>query len=79
MILWGSRDIEDILNLFDGRTELVLEIQQANADVQEFIAAQLQPLLSHPDFDYVVQSAANGNADREALLFSRIEAVGKTI
>lgn len=71
----SSQDVEDILNLFDGRIELVHEIEKSNTDVKKFIAAQLQLLLAHQDFDYVVQSTVKGNTDREELLLERLELV----
>jgi len=70
-----SRDMEDILNVFDGRAELVDEIRQSEAEIQNYISEKLGQLLEHPDFDYAVQSAAQGQGDREALIFERLEAV----
>ena len=72
-----SRDMEDILSVFDGRAELVAEIGQAEAGIQSYISEELGQLLEHPDFDYVVQSTAQGQGDREVLIFERLEAVIK--
>ncbi|GEC57898.1 putative nucleotidyltransferase [Bradyrhizobium japonicum] len=36
--LLASRDLEDILLVIDGRKEVVAEIQQADADIRQFIA-----------------------------------------
>jgi len=72
-----SRDIEDILSVFDGRAELVAEIGQAEAGIQSYISEELDQLLAHQDFDYVVQSTVQGQGDREALIFERLEAVKK--
>lgn len=68
-----SRDIEDILNLVDGREELINEVQSAEKSVQQYIASELTVLLSDGNFEYAVNSQARGNADREALLFERLE------
>ena len=69
--------MEDILSVFDGRAELVAEIGQAEAGIKSYISEELGQLLEHPDFDYVVQSTDQGQGDREALIFERLEAVIK--
>lgn len=70
-----SRDIEDILNLVDGREELLDEIKAAAADVQSYIATEISQLLNISDFEYAVQSQARGNAGREEVIFERLEAL----
>lgn len=72
-----SRDIEDILNVFDGRAELVEEINQAPLNLRIYISKELSQLLGHPDFEYAVQSTAHGQRDREELIFNQLEAVIK--
>lgn len=72
-----SRDIEDILNVFDGRAELVDEIMQSPVDIQNYISEEFNQLLEHPEFDYAVQSTAQGQGDREDLIFKRLESVSK--
>ncbi|MDQ7051000.1 MAG: hypothetical protein Q9M92_16285 [Enterobacterales bacterium] len=69
----SSHDIEDLLNLFDGRNELVDEIKAADNDVQGFISDELKKLLSSDGFEYAVQSASSNNTDRESLIFERLE------
>ncbi len=69
----ASRDIEDILNLFDGREALVSEVLNADQDVKDYIKKELQQLLKFDDFEYAVQSTSRDNKDREALIFERIE------
>lgn len=73
--LLQSRDIEDILNVFDGRAELVNEIKQASTDVQKYISEEIGQLFEQPDFEYAVQSTAQGQSDREKLIFDRLEAI----
>ena len=77
--LLHSRDIEDILNVFDGRTELVNEIRQANGDVKNYISAELGRLFLRPDFEYAVQSTSQGQVDREEIIFTRIESIADSI
>ena len=56
--LLGSRDIEDILNLMDGRAELSQELSQAADDVKVYLAAEFKVLLNSPDISYAVQKIA---------------------
>ncbi|MEA3545482.1 MAG: hypothetical protein U9R69_09735 [Thermodesulfobacteriota bacterium] len=69
-----SHDIEDILNLFDGREEIIQEITDADIDVRNYIARQISQLLENDDFGYAVQSTARGDKDRENLIYERLEA-----
>lgn len=68
------RDLEDLLNLFDGRESLVEELSQAPIELQEFVAAEITQLLENNDFEYAVQSTARGDESREELIFERLEA-----
>jgi predicted nucleotidyltransferase len=68
-----SRDIEDVLILFDGRPELTNELLDATHDIRRFIGEQLSTLRANSGFDHAVQAAANGDAAREAVIFERLE------
>lgn len=46
----ASHDLEDVLNIVDGREELVRELADALPDVQHAIAAALADLLARPGF-----------------------------
>ena len=69
----GSHDLEDLLSLFDGRPELLAEIEQAAPELRQYIAIKIGELLESNDFEYAVQSCALGNSEREALIFKRLE------
>lgn len=73
----SSHDIEDILNLVDGRPELPGEVLEADDALQTYIATELGELLGNNDFDYAVQSQVRGDQDRENLLFERLERLSK--
>lgn len=73
--LLGSRDIEDILNLVDGRAELGEELLQAADDVKTYLITEFKALLNSPDISYAVQSTAGGDLGREELIFERMEKV----
>jgi hypothetical protein len=47
---YSHRDIEDIINVVDGRPEAVKEVQQAEEDVREFLRVELDELLSDSGF-----------------------------
>lgn len=71
--LLASRDIEDILNLVDGRIELGSELPQAADNIKKYLATEFTTLLQNPDLDYAVQSTARGDPGREQLIFERLE------
>lgn len=71
----ASHDLEDILNLVDGREELVSEIAATDEDVRNYIVQQIDLLLRHSNFDYAVQDIVRGDKDRADLIFERLEAI----
>ena len=71
----ASHDIEDLLNIVDGREALLAELTQASTALKAYIAAQLESLLALSDFDYAVQTAASNNTGREKIIFARLEAL----
>lgn len=70
----SSHDIEDLINIFDGREEIVAEINAVGGELRDFIGVELQALLDDANFEYAVQSATGNNSGRESLIFERIEA-----
>jgi predicted nucleotidyltransferase len=48
--LLGSHDAEDIVNLVDGRPELVTEVQRAPDALRRYLAQRCGGLLARPDF-----------------------------
>lgn len=71
----SSHDIEDLLNIFDGREEIVEEINSASAALKSYISKQLFLLLKDSNFEYAIQSLTNGDSDREEVIFERLEGV----
>ena len=71
----ASRDIEDILNVVDGRAGLQEELNQAPAALRADIASGIGELLRHRDFDYAVQATARKNIEREEIIFARLELI----
>lgn len=71
----ASRDMEDILNVVNGRESLVEDIAAADPVLRAYIATQFTALLRHPDFDYAVQAAAGNSKGRDAIIFQRWETI----
>ncbi|MEL0635418.1 hypothetical protein V6259_01375 [Marinomonas sp. TI.3.20] len=71
----ASHDIEDLLNLIDGRESLATEIQNAPEGVKAYIAQEIQTLMKINDFGYAVQNITNGNQDREDIIYERLTAI----
>ena len=71
----ASQDIEDLLNLIDGRESLAAEIRNAPEEVKAYIAREIQTLMTVSDFDYAVQNITNGNQDREDIIYERLTAI----
>ena len=69
----ASRDIEDILNVVDGRESLGDEVADAPDALRAYVAAGIGALLRHRDFDYAVQATARNNRQREDLIFKRLD------
>jgi hypothetical protein len=45
-----SHDLEDLVMVFDGRKELISEINQAPNDLREYIKTSLQQLVASDEF-----------------------------
>lgn len=73
----SSHDIEDILNVVDGRPELVSEIASGPAEVKVYIAEEFRALLDDSNFEYAVASQSGNDSDREDVMFERLEALAK--
>ncbi|MGP0011532.1 MULTISPECIES: hypothetical protein [Pseudomonas] len=73
----NSKDIEDIVNLVDGREELVAEVSNAALPLKQYLSEHMTELINNRDFSYVVQSAARGDRGREAIIFGRLKQMAK--
>lgn len=59
--------------MIDGRPELQDEIKSAADEVRDYISQEIGKLLRDGNFEYAVNAQARGDADRENLLFERLE------
>jgi hypothetical protein len=46
----GSRDLDDVVSLVDGRAELTGEIASSPSELRDFVAEETRGLLAHPRF-----------------------------
>jgi len=69
----SSHDIEDLLNIFDGRASIVDDILSASEGLQNYVSEQLSSLMEDGNFEYAVQGTARNDSDREQLIFERLE------
>ena len=51
----SSKDIEDILNVIGGRSEIIEEIYNSEEGLQHYLSKQFSKLISHHDWQYVLQ------------------------
>ena len=74
----GSHDIEDIINLVDGRAELLEEIQNAPQELHQFLREEFDDLLSAtPLADFVAYHLAGDeiNQKRASIIIQRMRAI----
>lgn len=69
-----SHDIEDVLNIVDGRRELTEEMAAAPAELRQVAAAAFQRLLTNPDFANVLPGLI-AEPERAGLVMQRLKAM----
>jgi len=69
--LFANRDLEDILQVVDGRPEIVDEVLRAETKVRQFIAEQFRLLLGMDDFDYFIEGNVRGSIGRVDMVRNR--------
>ncbi len=78
--LLGSHDLEDIVNVLDGRPELVSEVALAALELRQYLAAQCRALLATPGFMHALPGMVfpdESFAGRVKLLVQRFEQIGE--
>ena len=70
----SSHDLEDVLNIVDGREELAGEMRTAPPEVREAVAKALGQLLAHPDFINVLPGLL-AEPERADLVIERLRAL----
>ena len=69
-----SHDLEDVLNVVDGRVELVIEIAEAPADLRNAVAKTFAQLMKDPDFENVLPGLIS-QPDRAGVVMARLKAL----
>ncbi len=73
--LLGSHDLEDIINVLDGRPALLDEVQAAPNQVRIYLAEQFQALLQHSDFESFLYGNIRGPDGRVEIVHKRVKAL----
>ena len=71
----GSRDIEDILNIVNGRPELMDEIKVADREVRSYITEEIGALLEQEGMAHAVESVSRRDPGRRDIVFKRLEVI----
>ena len=72
----SSHDLEDVLNVVDGREQLVCELAAAPTPLREAVAAVFAGLLAHPDFANVLPGLI-AEPERADLILARLESMSR--
>jgi predicted nucleotidyltransferase len=72
------KDVEDIIILVDGRTELLEEVRQAESELKDFITSGIRELMVLSGIDYVIESSGSvqANPDRGRIIHRRMKDLG---
>lgn len=70
----SSHDLEDVLNVVDGRPELVDELAQASAPMRQAIATCISALLAQPDFINCLPGLL-ADPDRADIITARLQCI----
>lgn len=72
----GSHDLEDVLNIVDGREELSVELAAAPADVRMAVASAFAGLLQHRDFTNALPGLI-AESERAGIVLQRIKGMSQ--
>ena len=72
----SSHDLEDVLNIVDGREELVEELATAPADLRQAVASAFTALLTNPNFANVLPGLM-AEPERAGLAMERLRALSR--
>lgn len=78
MIYLGSHDLEDIINVVDGRPEVVEEISLSPIELQRYLADRCSALLAMPNFMDALQGMVfpdESLAERVQMLAERLKKI----
>lgn len=73
----GSHDLEDIINVVDGRPGILSEVWAAESEVRGYLSEQFQALLQHPDFESFLYGNIRGPDGRAEIVRARVKAMSE--
>lgn len=73
----GSHDLEDIINVVDGRPELFAEVQAASSEVRSYISENFRTLLRHIDYDNFLYGNIRGPEGRAQIVHRRVQTLAE--
>lgn len=73
----GSHDLEDIINVVDGRPALLSEVRAAPSKVRGYLSEQFQALIRHPDFENFLNGNIRGPDGRVEIVHTRVKALAE--
>lgn len=79
---FGSHDMEDIITLIDGRTELLGEISDSSAELKKYLAASFNDFMRNPSFIQAIPGHLLPNSASQAripLIMRSIKGIGALI
>ena len=65
---WDCKDLEDIINVVNGRPELVEEITNAEQGVKDYISQYIKKLLEDPKWLDAIKAIARQDRSRKIVL-----------
>ena len=71
----GSHDLEDIINVVDGRPGLLREVELADEEVRDYLSKEFHALLEHPDFEGFLYGNIRGPEGRAEIVAKRVSAL----
>ncbi len=77
---YGSHDLEDLVAVVDGRSELIEETRAADPKLKAYLSAKLSPLLADEQFRYALQGHLPGDSGSQARfpeLLQRLKAISE--
>lgn len=72
--VYASHDLEDILTVIEGRTELAQELLASDANVRSHVAANLEKLLADAEFNNALPGLLS-QADRVPIVLARMQQI----
>lgn len=73
----GSHDLEDIINVVDGRPALLDDVRAASNEVLSYLSEQFQALLQHSDFENFLHGNIRGPDGRVEIVHKRVMALAE--